>query len=262
MVNKMMEITSKENSIIKNIVKKLNDKKNNVILLDSLKIFEESNSQSNNLEYILCTNDWYEKNYKSIEPFKDKLILTTIEIIQKINETKNSTPCCFILNLKIPSFELSKDTNYLILDHISDPGNLGALLRVAVAFNFNNIYISNNSVNLTNQKVVRSSMSAINKIKVNKYDDLLELSKKLTSNNIDVLATALDVNAKKLSEFECTKPFALILGNEANGIDLNVLNNLDNKIYIEINNIQSLNVVSAGSIILYNLSEQAKQWKK
>lgn len=162
--------------------------------------------------------------------------------------------------LKTPQYVMAlcsvKDNNeikgnrLLLLDNVSDPGNLGTLIRSSVAFNIDTIILSEDSVNLYNDKVVRSSEGMIfntNIITMN----LKEAIKEIKNKNIKVYGTDLK-GSKYLSEFDKPSSFALILGNEGMGTKKEILDLCDENIKIEMsNNCESLNVGVAGSIILY-----------
>ncbi|MDE5856004.1 MAG: RNA methyltransferase [Anaeroplasmataceae bacterium] len=134
----------------------------------------------------------------------------------------------------------------LILDGIQDPGNMGSLMRSACAFGFDTIFIGTGSVDIYNDKVIRSSQGAIFKLNFlfgNVCDFVKNLSHKVYGTNVES-----GIPLKKIKKED---KLAIILGNEGNGIskEVNALG-LDN-IFIPMRNTESLNVAVAGSIILY-----------
>lgn len=146
-----------------------------------------------------------------------------------------------------------KGSRLLLLDNISDPGNLGTIIRSSVAFNIDTIILSDDSVNLYNDKVVRSSEGMIfntNIITMNLSDAIKEIK----SRGIKVYGTDLK-GSKYLHEFNKPSSFALIVGNEGMGMKKEILDLCDENIKIEMNNnCESLNVGVATSIILYEWS--------
>lgn len=140
----------------------------------------------------------------------------------------------------------------LILDQIQDPGNLGTLLRSARAFGFETIFFANNTVDLYNDKVIRSSQGAIFKLNYI-YGDKIEFVNSLSKTH-KVYSTNV-VNGHDVNSIEKPIKVALILGNEGNGVsqEINDLK-LDN-LYIKIEDTESLNVGVAGSILMYELSK-------
>ncbi|MCM1131092.1 MAG: RNA methyltransferase [Roseburia sp.] len=136
----------------------------------------------------------------------------------------------------------------LILDGVQDPGNMGSLMRSACAFGFDTVFIGTGSVDIYNDKVIRSSQGAIFKLNF-LFGDVCAFVKSL---NHKIYGTNV-VNGIPLKEVKKEDKLAIILGNEGNGIskEVNALG-LDN-IFIPMRNTESLNVAVAGSIILYEL---------
>ena len=142
----------------------------------------------------------------------------------------------------------------LILDDIQDPGNLGTIIRSSVAFNISDIILSTNSVDLYNDKVIRSSEGMIYKINIIRTD-LIKVIKKLKENNYLILGTNVrdGVDVKEVN----SSRFALIMGNEGNGVKEEILNLCDKNLYIKMNkNCESLNLGVATGILLYELGEK------
>ncbi len=130
------------------------------------------------------------------------------------------------------------------MDQINDPGNLGTILRTAVAFNYDAVILSKSSVDLYNEKVVAASKGALFLIDAF-YDDISKYAKGHV-----VIASALD-NAISLSE--CKKPhdFILVLGNESHGVSVELLDTADQIVKIDMNDsIDSLNVAVAAGILM------------
>ncbi len=143
----------------------------------------------------------------------------------------------------------------MILDEVKDPGNLATIIRTAVAFGVTHLFISDQSVSLYNDKVLRSTMGTIFNIKVNYYTKLSHVVKELESRGIECIATCLDDKAKPLHQYKPqAKNQAIIMGNESHGLSKEFLGTAKHKCYIEIVNTNSLNVASATSIMLYQMS--------
>lgn len=142
----------------------------------------------------------------------------------------------------------------LVLDSISDPTNLGTLLRSAVAFGFETVFLSNGSVDCYNDKVIRGSQGAIFKVNIIKGDLIKFLSTLKKTHQI------LGTNVRKgkdVSEIKKEPKLALILGNEARGMSEDAEEFVDLNLYIKMNNTESLNVSVAGSILMYEITKNA-----
>lgn len=142
----------------------------------------------------------------------------------------------------------------LVLDDIQDPGNLGTIIRSAVAFNIDTIVLSNNTVDVYNSKVIRASQGMIFNINIIKRD-LDKFIPEIKNQGYKIYATKVD-NGKSLKSIEIEKKFAIIMGNEGNGVRKNILDLADTYLYIDMNkDCESLNVAVATSIILYELDK-------
>ncbi len=147
-----------------------------------------------------------------------------------------------------------KGNHLLLLDDIQDPGNLGTIIRSAVAFNVDTIVLSENTVDLYNEKVIRATQGLIFKINI-VTGDLSEIVSKLKTENYKIYAT--DVNGgKSLKNVERCEKFAIIMGNEGSGVKPSLLDASSEHLYISMNkNCESLNVGVATSIVLYELDK-------
>ena len=140
----------------------------------------------------------------------------------------------------------------LILDGIQDPGNLGTIIRSAVAFNIDTIILSNDTVDMYNSKVIRSTQGMLFYINIIRTD-LMEVLPELKKNNYTLYTTNV-TNGIDIKKCEKQNKFALIVGNEGNGVSKKVSDYADYTIYIKTNNnVESLNVAVATSILLYEL---------
>lgn len=142
--------------------------------------------------------------------------------------------------------------NILILDDVQDPGNLGAIIRSAVAFNVDTIVLSNQTVDLYNPKVIRASQGMLFKVNIIRTD-LISFIKEIKQKEYHILATQL-INGKNIKKLEKTEKLAIIMGNEGKGVSKPLLDLSDEFVYIKMNETcESLNVAVASSIILYEL---------
>lgn len=173
----------------------------------------------------------------------------TDKVMSKITELRTSKVIAIVS--KSVSHEY-KGTKYLMLDNISDPGNLGTIIRSAVSFSVDTVIVSLNCCDIYNDKVVRASEGAIFKINIIK-EDLEVAICNLRKLKIDIYGT--DVN-NGIDVCDIKKDnFCVIMGNEGNGISNVVRELVDKNIYIKTNSMESLNVAIAASIILYELSK-------
>lgn len=178
----------------------------------------------------------------------------TNEIIQKITGTVS--PEGIVAEVKMPE-EAPLDTfqSMIVLDRIQDPGNVGTIIRTALAFGWETIYCIEGTCDIWNDKVIRASRGAAFQIPFHygSWDQLLELLHK-----IDATAYAADLGGQPLDTVSKPKgPVALVLGNEGQGLSEQALSGCQ-KVTIPINNeMESLNVSVAGGILMYYLGGQS-----
>lgn len=238
-----MNISSLNNPLIKEIIK-LKQKKyrdlNNLVLIEGANLVNEA-IKNKLIKYIITTDI----NYK----YEDKVIYITDNVMKKISDTVNYPSLIAVINKIDNTFSGNK---ILLLDNISDPGNLGTIIRSAVAFNFDTIVLSNNSIDFYNPKVLRSTAGMIFNINI-LYDDLEVLIGKLKKDNYQILGTDVR-DGKDIKDIKINNKLGLIMGNEANGISDNIKKLCDDNLYIKMNDkVESLNLGVSASILMYEV---------
>lgn len=239
----MRKIDSINNQYIKDLYK-LHEKKYRDVarkfLIEGENLIKEA-YKTNNLE-VLLTSD---SNYK-LDGIDN--VLVSDAIIEKLAFTK--TPQKYIGVCKYLNSKNTKASKYLLLDGIQDPGNLGTLIRSCLGFNIGKVYLSNDSVDIYNDKFIRASGGAIFHVDM-EISDLEEVISDLKGKNIDVYGTSV-VNGVALENIAIKEKYAIILGNEGSGVRKKILEMTTKNIYIKTNPLlESLNVAIAGSIILH-----------
>ena len=194
-------------------------------------------------EIILCERD--------IDLEVEKVYVTE-KVMSTISEMPSKVDITGVCEIK--KSELDLDSPVLILDGVQDPGNLGAIIRSAVAFNIKNIVLSKNTVDLYNTKVLRSAQGMNFHLNIIR-ESIPSVINKLKENNYTVYGTDV-VNGLDIKNVQKAGKYAIIMGNEGNGISEEVKKLVDKNIYIEMNsNCESLNVAVSASIIMYELNK-------
>lgn len=139
----------------------------------------------------------------------------------------------------------------LVLDRISDPGNMGTIFRSALWFGVKHVILGPGCVDPFSPKVVRSSMGAIANLDIKSSEDLIQTIQNWKNGEGD--AAALHMVGEDLKSFQPEHGLMLIIGSEAHGVDRNVLN-ASKPISIKRSGAgESLNAAMAASIALYEL---------
>ncbi|WP_042223280.1 TrmH family RNA methyltransferase [Oceanobacillus manasiensis] len=174
--------------------------------------------------------------------------IVTEQVFQQVSQTKSPQGIAAVL--KINEAEVNLDAHLLLIDAIQDPGNLGTIIRTADAAGFGGIILGEGTVDLFNDKVVRSTQGSLFHIpiKVASLDTEVE---QLKQNDYKIWATALQ-NAHNFSESNRDKKVALILGNEGAGVQRSLQEAADKVVKIPIHGeAESLNVSIAAGILMY-----------
>lgn len=242
-----MLITSLNNDKVKywnKLKKKKYRDENKEFLIEGMHLVLEAYKTGNIKELILGQDE--------LLPLDVPTTYVIEEIIKKISTLKS--PSNVMAVCKMPEQTKELGTKILMLDGIQDPGNLGIIIRSAVAFGIHSIVLGDNTVDCYNEKVVRASQGMIfyaNIINQNILDLILELKEK----NIKIFGTKV-THGKNLKEINIIDKFAIVMGNEGSGVSEEILDLCDEHIFINMSEVcESLNVGVATSIILYHFSE-------
>ena len=204
-------------------------------------------------------NEAYKKNQLveiyALEDYQDNLDIKTTYVTKEVmKKLSNQVSISNVVGVARKFFPLTYGKRLIVLDNLQDPGNLGTIIRSAASFNFDTVVLSENSVDLYNDKVIRASEGMIFNVDVLKYN-LDTLIDELKARNYDIYTT--DVNGgTNVCDVEFSEKFAIIIGNEGNGVG-EISKKADYKIYIPMNKkCESLNAAVASSIIMYEISKK------
>ena len=184
--------------------------------------------------------------------FNVETTIITPDVMKKLSST-DTIPSIVGVVKKKENTEIIGD-KILLLDSIQDPGNLGTIIRSAAAFDIETIVLSNDTVDLYNSKVIRATQGMIFKMNI-VIGDIKTAMHMIRDKNITIYGTDVvsGILPNTLSTDEKSR-FALVVGNEGNGISPEVYSLCDKMLFIKMNNnVESLNVGVATSIILYEM---------
>ena len=243
-----MVITSLNNDKIKELIKlkeRKNRKKNQEFLIEGKHLVVEACKRGIVKEIILEENASF---------FSDiPMIYVSHNVMNKLSDMDSPSDIMALCSMQEEDVLGDK---IVLLDDIQDPGNLGTIIRSALAFNVDTIVLSPNTVDLYNPKVIRATQGIMFHINII-IKDLKEVIEELKEKNIPIYGTKVDggMDVKNLSYRDHNK-YALVMGNEGNGVSDEILNICDEFLYIRMNpKVESLNVGVATGIILYELNK-------
>lgn len=191
------------------------------------------------LEEVLCLKDPCLKGVRTI--------LTSEEVIAKLAFSKSPEPIIGVCR-KVNKSDLSSE-RILLLDRVQDPGNVGTLLRTALAFSFGTVLSIKGSASFYNPKTIASSQGAIFKLGLEEGLEEEEALALLKEKGYYLLGSSLE-GGRPFDEISLPPKLCLILGNEGQGMSERLKRGSDSLSYIPISNIDSLNVGVAGGILM------------
>lgn len=231
-----------------------------LFLIEGTHAITEAIAMAYPLTTFCCTEKWINTNlflYEQLEAMDnlDRLEVVSEEVMQAIATTKN--PDGVIASAVLPAREVAKiDSLGLALETIQDPGNIGAIVRSAVAVGIDGMLVSSDSVDLTNPKIIRATAGQWFRCAMQTTDDLTDEIGKLQSQGVKAIATL--ANAQKTYwEYDFTQPTLILLGNEGKGLSEELIELADEGISIpQSNRVESLNVAVSAALLLYEAKRQ------
>jgi TrmH family RNA methyltransferase len=228
-------------------------------LVEGKKIASEALNSEFDCEVVFVTNDFCQNEpqlVKEIDKSNLRFELVKSNEIQKLSDTVTPQGIAAVFKMPLISkkqIESIKSKLVVCLEDISDPGNLGTIIRSCDWFGVTDIILSKNCVDVFNPKVIRSSMGSVFHLNLFRNADLLESFTQLKQNGYQLLLA--DIDGEDISKFTVPQKSVLILSNEANGPGNQVASSVDKKITITGNGkAESLNVANASAILLYALT--------
>ena len=158
----------------------------------------------------------------------------------------------FELDEVLNKLDINKNTTLLILDHIEDPHNLGAIIRTAEASGVKGIIIPKRRAAVVSQTAVKASAGAIEHMPVIRVSSLTDAIKKLKEKGFWIAGTTLTERSEEYTKIAKDVPLAIVIGNEGEGMSKVVTKECDFLYHLPmLGKIQSLNASVAAGIIMY-----------
>ncbi len=167
------------------------------------------------------------------------------EVMAYVADTVSPYGICAVC--KMPSLDFQMPTgNALLLDGVSDPGNLGTILRTAAACNFCDVYLLD-TADVFSPKVVRATLGGLFRVRLHEIDEAQALALLQNTNS-----AVLDMGGENILENKPVSPTLLVAGNEAHGVREVLKRAAKNTYSLPMKNeIESLNVAVATAVSMY-----------
>lgn len=187
-----------------------------------------------------------------------RVFIVEDSVFAKLEDTVHSQGVIGIAEKSIHNLEESSfdDGLYITIDGVQDPGNLGTIIRTAVAAGAKGIFLLKGTVDVYNEKVVRSTMSALQHIPI--YEDLTadDFNRIVKKHNITTYVTTLE-EAQPYDNISYDAKSMIVVGNEGHGVSPEIQNSCQVGIRIPMYGpIESLNVAVAAALCMYKVREQ------
>lgn len=261
-------IVSKSNSTIVKISKLLNKKERKeaeLFTLDGVKLFIEAYSFGAKIKYIILNDNVELDNeiLKKISVARDNgasIICVNEAVFSKLTDENSPqgiiTVCQFLSNhyFNESLISVNEDEKIMAFESVRDPGNIGAIIRNAAAFGINRLIFTTDCADIYSQKVLRATMGAIFKVKINFVANLSNAIADLKKKGRRVIATTLGENSLKLRSDRITSQDVFVIGNEGHGVSEAVIEQVDETLFIPMcENTESLNASVATAILMWEI---------
>lgn len=258
-------IKSKDNDKIKytkSLLKTKGRNKEKKFIIEGYRILTLALECDAKLEYVFINEDFEKKQdhkalLEELENKNIKIYKTSNKIFSEMVDTENTQGILAVLGYKERDLvnNINQDDKFvLILDRIQDPGNMGTIIRTADSAGVDAIILLKGCVDIYNPKVIRSTMGSIfdmNVIHATQEEALRILKLK----KFDIVSSYLDTN-NYYNTVEYNYKTALVIGNEANGINEELVSKSDVLVKIPIyGKAESLNAAISSAILMYEIKK-------
>ena len=235
-------------------------------LIEGVRLCEEAADSLWPVESVLFTRSFAQKTrekelLKKIQQLNADLIPVKSQVLAKLSETVTAQGIVCVVKTKRPWLKDLWERNLKVivaLDGIRDPGNVGTLIRTADAFGIDVMLLSDDTVELYNPKVVRSTMGSIFHLMIFDEIDLEKTIHELKKRKFRIFGTDVK-EGKSFGKLDPSGKICLLIGNEAEGLNRKLLRSSDEIIHIPTyGKAESLNVAVAGGILLNEIMRKRK----
>lgn len=259
----MIEITSRDNDKIKytkSLLKAKNRSKEGKFIIEGYRILTLALESNAEIEYVFI-NDEFEKKKEHREFINElesrdiRVYKTTDKNFKDMVDTENTQGILAVVPFEKKNIEndlKTEDKFIVVLDRIQDPGNMGTIIRTADAAGADAIITLKGCVDIYNPKVIRSTMGSIFSMKIisSERDEMISAMKE---NNINLVSSWLNTD-NYYDEVDYGEKVALVIGNEANGIEDKIAENSDLLVKIPIyGSAESLNAAISSAVLMYEI---------
>lgn len=226
-------------------------------IVEGIKLVDEANNSNYDCEVIIASDNFAETHSDILNKYKHSTIVQIISEndFSTIADTKTPQGILAIMEIPLQRFiDETRDCTIVALENISDPGNVGTIIRTCDWFGIKDVIISSNSVDIYNPKVIRSTMGSLFHVNLHISENIIGTLKALQKNGKLILCA--DMNGESIYSITKDNSSVLVFSNEANGPTERLSEIADSIISIpKFGDAESLNVATAAAVVI---SEFAK----
>ena len=255
-MNETIHISRAKISQIKKLKEKKHRDQSGLFIVQGDKVIEEVFKSSWQIEVLCATEQYLNENFDRIESVVKQVYYANEKELSEMGYFSNNNSAVAILRIRDFSIDDSKEGSELdvtegmqiVLDGISDPGNLGTIIRSAAWFGIKKIVCSPGSVDIYNPKVIQATMGAFLRVEMI-YVDLKNYFQKFRGKK---KIFAADLGGTSLYKTELCRNSIVVFGSESHGISKDLYQYIDQEITIpsRVYSVESLNVGVAVGIVL------------
>ncbi len=255
----MIVISSKSNNKIKDTAKLFCSSKkrsqDGLFVVEGLRLCTDALLSSAKIKTVFVTEVCHQKHKIEIDALlekSDENFYITQDVLRSVSDTVNPQGVVCVCEIQNKEFLLKDKLNAIALINVADPSNLGAISRTAEAFGIDLMIVSG-GCDIYNPKALRASMGALFRLPVMQInaEETLEFCKE---NKIKTFASTPRKSAVNIKNADFSGRCAMLIGNEANGLDDFVLDKCDEQVTIPmLGRAESLNAATAASILMYEM---------
>ena len=237
-------ISKNQIKFVKSLQKKKFRLESKCFVVESSKNVNEILNSKYKIQQIYATKSWIEK-YK----IRDDVSINQVNQneLQRISSLKTASDVLAVVHIPLEKSDFDFSGINIVLDDVKDPGNLGTIIRICDWFGVKNIYCSEETVDVYNPKVVKSTMGSITRVDVI-YTDIRKMIQEIDV-NVKVYGAVMD--GDNINQIKVNKNALIVFGNESNGISEEIKDVISERITInKIGEAESLNVSVSAAIIL------------
>ncbi len=229
-------------------------------IVEGIKLVDEALNSNFNCEIILVSETFAKTQTNTLSKYKHSTIVQTITDSEFSTIADTQTPQGILAIVEIPLqryIDETRDGIIVALENVSDPGNVGTIIRTCDWFGIKDIIISSNSVDIYNPKVIRSTMGSLFHVNIYITENIYGTLKMLQKSGKAIICA--DMEGSNVYNFSKNESSVLAFSNEANG-PTQKLREISNSVITipKYGNAESLNVATAAAVIISEFVKHAK----